>query len=206
MDITGEVYKVIIAIWGILLESSPYVILGFFVAGLLKAFLPKDFISTHLGGNGFKSIIKASAMGVPIPLCSCGVIPAAAGLKEQGAGKGAVTSFLISTPETGVDSIAVTYALLDPVMTIIRPLSAFVTAIAAGISVSFTSKFEDDKKPVVEPFVMAPSGCTDGCCGGSGNKDTTFKGKFKSGHRLQYVIIIVPVLEQRFLSLDLYVK
>ncbi|MCP4354483.1 MAG: SO_0444 family Cu/Zn efflux transporter [Proteobacteria bacterium] len=184
MDILGEVYKVVLAVWGILLESSPYVLLGFFVAGLLKAFLPKDFISTHLGGNGIKSIVKASAMGVPIPLCSCGVIPAAAGLKEQGAGKGAVTSFLISTPETGVDSIAVTYALLDPVMTIIRPVSAFITAIAAGISVSFSSKFEDDEQKPLSPLPMAQDtgGCTDSCCGGHTQADdNSFKGKFKSG-------------------------
>ncbi|MCP3924671.1 MAG: SO_0444 family Cu/Zn efflux transporter [Desulfobacterales bacterium] len=184
MDILGEVYKVVLAVWGILLESSPYVLLGFFVAGLLKAFLPKDFVSTHLGGNGIKSIVKASAMGVPIPLCSCGVVPAAAGLKEQGAGKGAVTSFLISTPETGVDSIAVTYALLDPVMTIIRPVSAFVTAIAAGISVSFSSKFEDDEQKPQSPFPMAQDtgGCTDSCCGGHAQADdNSFKGKFKSG-------------------------
>jgi uncharacterized membrane protein YraQ (UPF0718 family) len=181
----GEVYKVILAVWGILLESSPYVLLGFFVAGLLKAFLPKDFVSTHLGGNGLKSIIKASAMGVPIPLCSCGVIPAAAGLKEQGAGKGAVTSFLISTPETGVDSIAVTYALLDPIMTIIRPVSAFVTAIAAGVSVSFATRFETEVEKPNEPFKMAESsGCTDSCCGGSSHgqiEDDSFIGKFKSG-------------------------
>lgn len=179
----GEVYKVILAVWGILLESSPYVLLGFFVAGLLKAFLPKDFISTHLGGNGLKSIVKASAMGVPIPLCSCGVIPAAAGLKEQGAGKGAVTSFLISTPETGVDSVAVTYALLDPFMTIIRPVSAFVTAIAAGVSVSFTSRFEAEEKKPNEPFKMADAGgCTDSCCGRDIQiEDNSIKGKFKSG-------------------------
>lgn len=178
-----EVLKVLNAVWGVLLESSPYVLLGFFIAGLLKAFLPKDFISTHLGGSSLKSIVKASAMGVPIPLCSCGVIPAAAGLKEQGAGKGPVTSFLISTPETGVDSVAVTYALLDPVMTIIRPFSAFLTAIAAGISVAFASANEKEDRKGFSPFPMAEKGCgSDSCgCSSTDEKENTFKEKFMGG-------------------------
>lgn len=75
-------------------------------------------------------------MGIPLPLCSCGVIPVSIGLRKQGASKGATTAFLIATPETGVDSIAITYALLDPLMTVIRPLAAFVTACIAGMIVN----------------------------------------------------------------------
>ena len=157
------IYEVVLASWGVLLESAPYILLGFFVAGLFKAFLPGDLITKHLGGSGLPSIVKASALGVPIPLCSCGVLPAAAGLKEQGAGKGAVTSFLVSTPETGVDSIAVTYALLDPLMTVIRPVVSFFTAIAAGISVSFTEKEEKNTGPVVARQSPEPS-CSSSCC------------------------------------------
>ena len=148
------------ASWSVLLDAAPFVLIGFFVAGLVKAYLPGNFIATHLGG-GIGSIIKASAIGVPIPLCSCGVIPAAAGLKKQGAGKGAVASFLISTPETGVDSIAVTYALLDPVITIFRPIAALVTAIATGIAVSFSEKSGGAEEPA-EP-VAAKSSCSCGC-------------------------------------------
>ncbi len=96
-------------------------LLGFVVAGLFRALLPGDMIAKHMGGRGIKGIVTASALGIPVPLCSCGVLPAAAGLRKQGAGRGPVASFLISTPETGVDSIAVTYALLDPLMTVIRP-------------------------------------------------------------------------------------
>ncbi len=127
--------------------------LGFFIAGLLKAFIPDNFIQKHLGSKGVSSIFKASLFGVPIPLCSCGVIPAAAGLRQQGASKGAVASFMISTPETGVDSIAVTYALLDPVMTLIRPIAAFLTAAVTGLCISFLKT-----EPVVSvPGKAAPS-------------------------------------------------
>lgn len=139
-SVIDALIAVLLASWNVLLESAPFVLLGFFVAALLKAFLPDDFVARHLGGRGTASIFKAAAMGVPIPLCSCGVLPAAAGLKKQGAGKGAITSFLISTPETGVDSIAVSYALLDPLMTLIRPVVAFFTAVAAGIAVAYTEK------------------------------------------------------------------
>jgi hypothetical protein len=157
---------VLLASWNVLLESAPFVLLGFFVAGLLKSFLPDDFVARHLGGGSMVSIFKAAAMGVPIPLCSCGVLPAAAGLKKQGAGKGAVTSFLISTPETGVDSIAVSYALLDPLMTVIRPVVAFFTAVAAGIAVAYSEKHSASVIPEALPdSEMEKQGtCTSGCC------------------------------------------
>ncbi|WP_421901085.1 SO_0444 family Cu/Zn efflux transporter [Maridesulfovibrio sp.] len=129
--------------WEVLLESAPFMLLGFFIAGLLKAFVGPEFISKNLGSGKTSDIFKASILGVPIPLCSCGVIPAAAQLRQQGASKGATTSFLISTPETGVDSIAVTYALLDPVMAVFRPFAAFFTAVVAGIMVDRNEKKSD---------------------------------------------------------------
>ena len=118
--------------WQILKEAAPYVLFGFFAAGLLKVIIPEKLISRHLGGDGFRSVFKASLFGVPLPLCSCGVIPVAVGLRKQGASKGATASFLVSVPETGVDSVAITWALLDPLMTFIRPVSAFITALATG--------------------------------------------------------------------------
>lgn len=121
--------------WKILLEASPYVLFGFFVAGLLKAFVPSSLVAKHLGHGRFGPVFKAALFGIPLPLCSCGVIPAAAGLRQQGASKGATTSFLIATPETGVDSMAVTWALLDPVMTVMRPLAALLTSVTAGLLV-----------------------------------------------------------------------
>lgn len=177
--------KTATASWDILLESSGFILFGFFVAGLLKAFVPGDLVARHLGKGRFSGIVKASAFGIPLPLCSCGVLPAAAGLKEQGAGKGATASFLISTPETGVDSIAVSWALLDPVMTIIRPVSAFFTAIITGVLVTL---FDRDPKPVPpSPFQMAPQGCSDGCgCHDSENAPSGFIDKLKSGMRFAF--------------------
>ncbi|MDQ7830866.1 MAG: SO_0444 family Cu/Zn efflux transporter [Desulfovibrionaceae bacterium] len=120
----------------VFVESAPYMLFGMFVAGLLRAFVPEGFIFSKLGGRGPGSVLWASLLGAPLPLCSCGVIPAAAEIRRRGAGKGATTAFLISTPETGVDSVAVTYALLGPAMAVIRPLAAVVTATLAGLFVN----------------------------------------------------------------------
>jgi uncharacterized membrane protein YraQ (UPF0718 family) len=113
------VLNIMLQSWNILLESSAFILFGLLVSGLLRVFLNPGSVSRHLGQGRFKSVFKASLMGIPIPLCSCGVLPAAAALKKQGANNGAVTSFLISTPESGVDSIAITYALMDPIMTVV---------------------------------------------------------------------------------------
>ena len=113
-------------------ESAPYLLIGFALAGVLKAVIPEDKIYKHLGDNRFKSVTLASLFGIPLPLCSCSVLPVATSLRRSGASKGATTSFLISTPETGLDSIGITYALLDPIMTVARPLGAFATAVLTG--------------------------------------------------------------------------
>ena len=126
------IHAVVEASWLLLLDSSVYILFGILVAGLLKVFLNPETVAKHLGSGRFSSVIKAALIGVPLPLCSCGVLPAAVSLKKQGANKGATTAFLISTPESGVDSIAISYALLDPIMTVIRPVAAFITAVAAG--------------------------------------------------------------------------
>jgi uncharacterized membrane protein YraQ (UPF0718 family) len=128
------VWAVIAESWGILVESAPYLIFGFLAAGILHGFISTEAVGRHLGAGRIGSVVKAALFGVPLPLCSCGVLPAALGLRKKGASKGATLSFLVSTPETGVDSIALTYALMDPLMTVFRPLAAFVTAVVAGVS------------------------------------------------------------------------
>ncbi|PLX49618.1 MAG: hypothetical protein C0613_06960 [Desulfobulbaceae bacterium] len=125
--------------WEMLLESSPYILFGISFGGLLKVFMPADFIARHLGQGRFLPVVKAAIFGIPLPLCSCGVLPAAAGLKKQGANNGATTAFLISTPESGVDSISITYALLDPLLTVARPLAALCTALFAGFAENITN-------------------------------------------------------------------
>lgn len=147
--------------WELLRESSIYVLFGIFVAGLMRVFVRPEAVSRHLGKGKVTSVLKAAALGVPVPLCSCGVLPAAVSLKRQGASNGATTAFLISTPESGVDSIALTYALLDPVMTVARPVAAFATAAVAGIAENMLGAEKDEKS--VQPDLH----CTvDNCCDG----------------------------------------
>lgn len=120
------------AAWDMLTMASPYILFGLFIAGLMRAFVKPEQIAKHLGGDDLRSVGWAALSGIPLPLCSCGVVPTAIGLRQQGASKPATVAFLISTPESGIDSIAVTYALLGPVMAIIRPVAAFITAFVAG--------------------------------------------------------------------------
>ena len=149
--------------WHLLLEASVYILFGMLVGGLLKVFLNPSFVADHLGTGRMSSVVKAALFGIPIPLCSCGVLPAAASLKRQGANNGATTAFLISTPESGVDSMAITYALLDPIMTVARPVSAFITAVAAGISENLLqSQKEEDWKRIVDRSCPI-----DNCCDGN---------------------------------------
>ena len=117
------------------LEAAPWLVLGLVIGGLIKAMVPSSFLQKHLSGNGFLAIIKAALFGAPLPLCSCGVIPAALGLRRAGASKPATISFLVSTPETGIDSVTISYALLGPFMAIVRPLAAVVSAVVAGLLV-----------------------------------------------------------------------
>lgn len=113
-------------------EMAPYLLLGFLIAGILHAFVPRTLYSKHLAKPGLKSVVKAAALGIPLPLCSCGVIPTTVGLRREGASRGACTSFLIATPQTGIDSIAATYSLMGLPFAIVRPLAALITAIFGG--------------------------------------------------------------------------
>ncbi len=119
--------------WNILCESALFILTGFFIAGILHTLMGKGEWVKWLKGFGARSVILASAVGLPLPLCSCGVLPAAVSLKKRGASNGAVLSFLISTPETSVQSVLLTYSLLGPVMAIFRPVAAMVTALLTGL-------------------------------------------------------------------------
>src|SRR5918995_2551515 len=129
--------RVLAETWKILQEASIFLLLGFVLAGVLAVLVPKPALVRLFGRGKVRSVLWACAVGAPLPLCSCGVIPAALGLRREGATKGATVSFLISTPETGVDSIAVTYALMDPIITVFRPLAAMITAVSAGLATNF---------------------------------------------------------------------
>lgn len=132
---------------------SIYVILGLFIAGILKQLIPEDFISSHLGANSTTSVIKSTIFGIPLPVCSCSVIPLAQGLKKEGASKGSVQSFLISTPITGVDSILATFSFFGLLFTVFRVLSSVVIAIVVGLVQNFVEK--EDEKVEVKPSFQA---------------------------------------------------
>ena len=114
-------------------RMAPYLVLGMGIAGLLSVMINASFVSRHIGHASLGSIVKASFFGVPLPLCSCSVIPTALFLEDSGASRPAVTGFLISTPQTGVDSIAASYGMLGPFMALYRPLSAFLLGITGGV-------------------------------------------------------------------------
>ncbi|BBN82464.1 permease [Pseudoalteromonas sp. A25] len=145
--------ELVINFWQLFLLSAPWLILGLLLAGLLNVFIAKDFLQRHLGQEGLWTTIKAALIGAPMPLCSCGVIPAAIGLRRAGGSKSATTAFLVSTPETGVDSISVSYVLLGPFMAVIRPIAAVSSAIVAGVLVGKEKK----PKPVNEQTAEATS-------------------------------------------------
>lgn len=117
-------------------EMTPYLLFGFLIAGILHEFVPRKIYADKLSGNNFRSVFWAAMFGIPLPLCSCGVIPTAASIRREGASKGATVSFLIATPQTGVDSILATASLLGIPFAIIRPLVALVTALAGGLAVN----------------------------------------------------------------------
>ena len=147
-------------IWLLLCESGPYLLVGFFLAGLLKVLIPERWILRHLGSNSFGAVAKAALVGAPLPLCSCSVVPTAISLKQAGASKGATSAFLISTPETGVDSVGITLALIDPVMAIMRPVTAILTAMGCGWAVNL-SEAKGGPEPAGEEAAPAP---VETCC------------------------------------------
>ncbi|MCX7817612.1 MAG: permease [Kiritimatiellae bacterium] len=125
----------VVATWDVTAQMAPYLLFGFGVAGLLHVLLPTSWVARHLGGDGWRAVAKASLIGVPLPLCSCGVVPVALSLRRQGASRGAVAAFLMSTPQTGADSILVTWGLLGPVIAVVRPIAAFLSGLLVGFAV-----------------------------------------------------------------------
>ncbi|MGA1979601.1 MAG: SO_0444 family Cu/Zn efflux transporter [Sedimentisphaerales bacterium] len=163
--------------WGTAAEMSPYLLFGFLAAGVLSMLVSQRLVEKHLGGRGIWPVLKASLFGVPLPLCSCGVIPVSMSLHKHGAGKGSTIAFLISTPQTGVDSIFVTLSLLGPVFAIFRPLVAFVSGIVGGVLVDLFNPAPKEGQP-------APPKCTDECCGGAENK--------KIARGLKFAFVTLP--------------
>ncbi|MBE2188065.1 MAG: permease [Candidatus Kapabacteria bacterium] len=130
-------------------EMAPYIVLGLFFVGLLNLFVNKELIARQIGKKSFMSNLKAALFGVPLPLCSCGVIPGAVYMSKSGASKGATISFLISTPQTGIDSIIATYGMMGPVFAVFRPIAALIMGILGGTFINSIDKDEPEKKKFI---------------------------------------------------------
>ncbi len=144
------------------LEAAPWLLGGLFVAGLVKAWIPQERIAEFLGGRGFRPIINGALIGVPLPICSCGVLPLAVGLRRGGASPAATSAFLVSTPETGVDSISLSFGMLGPAMAIARPIAALFSAVATGLLMA-TVPSSETMGPADDGVQIAP-GCGSSEC------------------------------------------
>jgi hypothetical protein len=160
-DITAFVVIWAESVWGMLVDSAFLLLIGIVLGGFVHILLHAKSFSRLLRGSKVAGVFKAALFGVPLPLCSCSVVPLAYQLRKSGLSKGGTVAFLISTPETGVDSILLTYSLTDPLLTIARPLTAFLTAAAAGLTEIFFDR--DDRPQVADNRNQAVRVCTDGC-------------------------------------------
>lgn len=149
---------------------SIYLLIGLLLAGILKQIVPDDFISKHLGKSSIGSVIKATVFGIPLPICSCSVIPLAQSLRKEGASKGSVQSFLISTPITGVDSILATFSFFGLIFTIFRVISSIIIAIVVGLIQNFIEK-DDKKTEEIKEELSCDSHCS---CSSSKEKKKSF--------------------------------
>jgi len=145
-------------IWMVFLDMAFWLLIGLLAAGLIKSFIAEDTMQRWVGGHGIGAILRAALFGAPLPLCSCGVLPAAIGLRRAGASKEATVAFLISTPETSIDSVTVTYALMGPVIAIFRPLAALFNAVGTGL---LTTLVADDRTP---DQLTSSRAAESGCC------------------------------------------
>ena len=141
--------------WAVLGEMAPWVLGGFAVAGVLSLWLNARVVREHFGGGRFGAILKAVALGIPLPVCSCGVIPLGASLRKHGAGKGPTAAFVMSTPQTGVDSIAVTFGMMGGLFAVFRPLAALVSGVACGFAVEALDGDDPSTAALIEPEIEA---------------------------------------------------
>ena len=150
-------------IWLVFLDTAFWLLIGLLAAGFIKSYIAEDTMQRWVGGHGIGAILRAALFGAPLPLCSCGVLPAAIGLRRAGASKEATVSFLISTPETSIDSVAVTYALMGPVMAIFRPVAALVNAVGTGLLTTLVAEDETSERTAEKsssPEIVETSCCS----------------------------------------------
>lgn len=179
---------------------SIYIMVGLFFAGILKQLVPSDFVSKNLGTDSTGSVIKATLFGIPLPVCSCSVIPIAQGLRKEGASKGAVQSFLISTPITGVDSILATFSFFGILFTIFRVISSVIIAITVGLIQNFVEKEKPQVKPMFSTIKKEEEKKPlSSCCSSSNNKKEKFS--IKKVFSYAYVTLFEDMVKALFLGL-----
>lgn len=179
---------------------SIYIMIGLFFAGILKQLVPSDFVSKNLGTDSTGSVIKATLFGIPLPVCSCSVIPIAQGLRKEGASKGAVQSFLISTPITGVDSILATFSFFGLFFTIFRVISSVIIAIAVGLIQNFVEKEKPQVKPLFSTIKKEEDKTLSSCCSSSNNKKNE-KFSIKKVFTYAYVTLFEDMVKALFVGL-----
>lgn len=165
--------------WGVTQHMAPYLLFGFAAAGLLAAWVSPRWLERHLGGSGPGPVIKATLFGIPLPLCSCGVVPIAFSLRRHGATRGATASFLLSTPQTGVDSILATYAMFGPLFAIYRPLVALATGLLGGGLVEALGERDSVRSPAEAPAA-------------GGEKESPKKGWARLREAVRYGLVSLP--------------
>ncbi len=186
----SAIVEVIAAAWAVVCEMAPYLLLGFGISGLLYVFISPAWVERHLGGRGFLPVVKGALFGVPLPLCSCGVIPVTASIRAHGASRGATLSFAISTPQIGVDSIFATYALLGPVFGVVRPLLALVSGIAGGLIASLV---DPDRAESAAPEAGAEdAACAEGDGCGAGVTPAQASLAARVGSAARYGFVTLP--------------
>jgi uncharacterized membrane protein YraQ (UPF0718 family)/copper chaperone CopZ len=145
MDYLHFIPELLLGIWHVTGQMAPYLLFGFFVAGLLSVFVSAVWVERHLGGRGMAPVLKSVFLGVPLPLCSCGVIAVTASMRHHGASRGAAAGFLVATPQTGVDSMIATWGMLGPLFGVLRPIIALLTGIMSGGLVALFDTGEERK-------------------------------------------------------------
>jgi len=211
-----EITHFLDALWQLSLAMAPYILFGLFFAGLLHEVIPDSIVTKHLGSSDVKSVLKSTVFGIPLPVCSCGVIPLATSIKKSGASKGATLSFLISTPITGVDSILATYGIFGWIFTLYRAVTSMIIAMIAGILTNIFDKEEEieTKKPAFSTLTsaqpsafsinapkMEESCCTDtgSCC--SSNQEEKKKFSMISALRYAFITLLGDIAKPLFWGL-----
>ncbi|KAB7887272.1 SO_0444 family Cu/Zn efflux transporter [Poseidonibacter ostreae] len=184
----------------ILLDAMAiYILIGLLIAGILKQLVPDDFVIKHLGKGSISSVLKATLFGIPLPVCSCSVIPLAQSLRKEGASKGAVQSFLISTPITGVDSILATFSFFGLIFTIFRVVSSVIIAIIVGLVQNFVEK---ENPAEIKDTTVVESCCSNSSCSTPSNSvNTKKKFSFKNAFSYAYVTLFIDMVKPLFIGL-----